>query len=378
MSQTEDDPAAVGEPAVHAAEPRPAPVELLREALSRVSRAAPLEARGRFLVLTHRGPDPDALGACEGLRQLLSEAFDHEPVVATVGVIHRAENLALVEQLDLELEDYLTLEHDRFAGVLLVDTQPEFGHTVVPDDLPIVAVFDHHVPPGGGGDQPSSVPVEYRDVRLELGATSSLIWEYMRDAGLEPSARTASALFCGVRYDTADLSRNATPLDEEAYLATFRLADRAAIARIAHPPLPPVYYAELSGALACARRHGPLILALMGKVENPASVAEMADLFLRMEGCSWTLVGAEHEGGYVLSLRTDPAYGRAYPLMQRVLDGEGSFGGHGHIAGGRIPLEDAGESSVRAVERRLRTRALELLGASSEDGIPEEGRALHE
>ena len=374
MSEPEVD---ITTPAADASGVEPLPVERLREALSRVSRAAPLEARGRFLVLTHRGPDPDALGACAGLRQLLAEAFDHEPVVATVGVIHRAENLALVEELDLELEDYLALDRERFAGVLLVDTQPEFAHTVVPDDLPIAAVFDHHVPPGGA-EAPPSVQVEYRDVRLELGATSSLIWEYMRDAALEPSPRTASALFCGVRYDTADLSRNATELDEEAYLATFRCADRAAIARIAHPPLPPVYYAELSGALACARRHGPLILALMGKVENPASVAEMADLFLRMEGCSWTLVGAEHEGGYVLSLRTDPAYGRAYPLMQRVLDGEGSFGGHGHIAGGRIALEDAGESSVRAVERRLRTRALELLGAASEDGIPEEGRAVHE
>ena len=62
----------------------------------------------------------------------------------------------LVEQLDLELEDYLALDRERFAGVLLVDTQPEFAHTVVPDDLPIAAVFDHHVPPGGACSPSSS------------------------------------------------------------------------------------------------------------------------------------------------------------------------------------------------------------------------------
>lgn len=347
----------------------------LREVLASASRVAPLEARGRFLVLTHRGPDPDALGACEGLRQLLTSAFHHEPVVATVGQIHRAENLALVQELALELLDYTTLDLSSFAGVLLVDTQPEFGHTVVPATLPVLAVFDHHVPPPG---DPGHREIPHRDVRLDIGATSTLVWEYLRDAAIEPDLRTASALFCGIRYDTADLSRNASVLDEQAYFSTFRLADRAAVARIAHPRLPQAYYAELAQALAAARRHGPLVLALLGRVENPASVAEMADLFLRMEGCAWTLVGAAHGTDYLLSLRTGPAYGRAYPLLQRVLDGAGSFGGHGYIAGGRIGLQDGGESSVHIVERRLRANALALLGAAIEDGIPERGRPLAE
>ena len=357
--------------------PTPEPsgrLDQLKAALAAASAAADLKARGRFLVLTHRGPDPDALGACEGLRQLLNEGMGYEPVVATLGEIHRAENIALVEELGLDLEDYDSIDHSRFAGVLLVDTQPEFGHTVVPDDLPVVAVFDHHVTPTSESE--ASVPVAFSDVRLKVGATSSMIQGYLKEAGLEADSTTASALFCGVRYDTADLSRNATAVDEDAYLKTFQNADRGAIARIAHPPLPLNYYSELSRALSCARRHGPLVLALMGQVENPASVAEMADLFLRMEGCSWALVGAGYGDEYVLSLRTDPAFGRAYPLMQRVLDGQGSFGGHGHIAGGRIFLSDAGESTVRATEREIRTHALALLGSKGEDGIPEEGRPL--
>lgn len=362
------------DPKSQASEPSPSRLEQLKSALASASAAADLKARGRFLVLTHRGPDPDALGACEGLRQLLDEGLGYESVVATLGAIHRAENIALVEELELDLEDYETIDHGRFSGVLLVDTQPEFGHTVVPEDLPVVAVFDHHVTPAS--DTGSSVPVAFSDVRLEAGATSSMIQGYLEEAGLEPDETTASALFCGVRYDTADLSRNATPEDEAAYFTTFKLADRGAIARIAHPPLPPIYYTELSRALTCARRHGPLVLALMGQVENPASVAEMADLFLRMEGCSWALVGAGYGSEYVLSLRTEPSFGRAYPLMQRVLNGAGSFGGHGHIAGGRIQLDDAGESTVRATERTLRTHALALLGSEGEDGIPEEGRPL--
>jgi len=352
------------------------PVQHLRKVLERASRSAPPAARGRFLVLTHRGPDPDALGACEGLRRLFTVGFGFEVTVATLGRIHRAENVALVRTLDLELEPFSTLDCARFAGVALVDTQPEFGHTVIPEGIPVLAVFDHHVPPDPRGLNGNTIP--HRDVRLNLGATSSMIYEYLRDAGVELDTRTASALFCGVRYDTADLSRNASPLDEDAFYETFRSADRDAIARIHHPPLPREYYRALHKALSSARQHGPLVLALLGEVANPESVAEMADFLLRMNGVSWVVVGGAYEGVYVLSLRTDYAFGNAYPLMQRVLDGMGSFGGHGHIAGGQIQLEDTGESTIKEVERKLRANALAVIGKNQEDGIPPEGRPLSE
>jgi nanoRNase/pAp phosphatase (c-di-AMP/oligoRNAs hydrolase) len=353
------------------------PVHQLRRALERVSSNATESSRGRFLVLTHRSPDPDALGACEGLRLLFEAGFGYRATVATLGRIHRAENLALLRTLDLDLVDYDGIDPETFAGAALVDTQPEFAHTVIPAHIPIVAVFDHHVPPDKNGHGGQTVP--HKDVRLDLGATSSMIYEYLRDAGVELDAKTASALFCGVRYDTADLSRNASPLDEEAYYETFRRGDRAGIAQIHHPPLPREYYRELHKALSLARQHGPLVLALLGKVANPESVAEMADFFLRMKGASWVVVGGAYENTYVLSLRTDYAFGKAYPLMKRVLEGMGAFGGHGHIAGGQVPLEDTGESTIKEVERTLRTNALSVIGKTDEeDGIPEEGRPLFE
>lgn len=352
------------------------PVEHLRKVLDEASRKAP----GReLLILTHRSPDPDGLGACEGMRRLCGEpGFGHRIEVATVGRIQRAENLAMVRALDLNLADYTQLDLDRFFGVILVDSQPSFGHTLVPETLPMLAVFDHHVPPKDGGD---GVEVPHRDVRLGVGATSSIVFEYLRDAGLGLDERSASALFCGVRYDTADLSRNASDLDEEAYYETFRSCDRASIARIHHPVLPKDYYRDLHAALSVAQQHGALVIALLNRVSHPEFVAEMADFFLRMKGCSWVVVGGAYEedgqGAYVLSLRTDYAFGNAYPLMARVLDGEGSFGGHGHIAGGRIRLDDMGESTISSVERTLRANALAILG-NGEDGesIPKEGRPL--
>lgn len=353
------------------------PVEHLGRVLRAAAEGAHPDVGGRFLILTHRGPDPDAIGACEGLRLLIEKGFAFRCVVATHGRVHRAENVALLRTLDLDLEDYATVDTSGFCGVLLVDTQPSFRHTVVPDDLPVIAVFDHHRSPQAA--DPSKGEIPHQDLRINLGATSSILYEYLRDMDLPVDETTASALFCGIRYDTADLSRNASPLDEEAYLAMFGRGDRQRIAAIDRPPLPRSYYRHVAQGLSKARQHGPLVLALMGRVQNPEHVAEMADFFLRMKGCSWVVAGGEFEGQYVISLRTDYAFGKAYPLMERVVGDAGSFGGHGHIAGGRIPLEDGGLSSVKSVERKLRKNALAVIATSDgDDAETPPGKKLNE
>jgi len=350
--------------------------EFLGSALAHLQEVLKTAARGakgeRLLVLTHRGPDPDAIGALEGMRFLLDRSLGIQADIVTVGRIHRAENLALVRTLDLEFGEYDEVRPLEYFGSLLVDTQPGFGHTVIPEEIPLLGVLDHHVTPEDGVG-PETVP--HHDVRLGVGATSSIVWDYIRESGLELEPVVATALFCGVRYDTKDLSRNVSALDEEAYYETFRRARREVLPSIHNPPLPRKYYAELHRALDLACQHGPLVLCLLGEVSHPEFVAEMADFFLRMRGASWVVVGGfvEEEGEYVISLRTDQAFGNAYPLLQRVMGGEGTFGGHGHIAGGRIPVEAAREGAIEEVEERLNVLALAVIGKDEhgEDG-PEE------
>lgn len=351
-------------------DPHPPAPDFLGSALAHLHEVLRTAAEGsagdRLLVLTHRGPDPDAIGSMEGMRFLLQHALGIEADIVTVGRIHRAENLALVRALDLKFGEYENLLPERYFGSLLVDTQPGFGHTVVPTEIPLLGILDHHVPPEGDSTQQS---VPHCDVRLGVGASCSIVWDYIRESGLEMEPTVATALFCGVRYDTCDLSRNVSTLDEEAYYETFRCAKREVLPEIHHPPLPRKYYAELHRALDRGCQHGPLVLCLLGDVSHPEFVAEMADFFLRMRGASWVVVGGfvEEEAEYVISLRTDQAFGNAYPLLQRVLDGEGTFGGHGHIAGGRIHLSDGTASAVEAIEERLKVAALAVIG-KDEDG----------
>ena len=203
-------------------------------------------------------------------------------------------------------------------------------------------------------------------MRLEVGATSALMYGYLRDAALTLDARTATALCCGVRFDTLDLAISATPLDSEAFFETFRRSDHQKLARIQRPSLPPVYYRDLYRSLSRARRYGPAVLGFLGRVTNPESVAEMADFFRRMEPCRWSLVGGAVGLTYHLSLRTEAA--EAYPLLERVLGKDGSFGGRGTVAGGQVRLASDDWRELHRLERRLRSRALELVDPGERSG----------
>jgi len=311
--------------------------------------------KGPALILAHRNPDPDALGSASGMIHILRTAVGIDATFAMNGDIYRAENREMVEQCRIEYVPFSKIDVATYRSAVLVDTQPGFGHTEVPEGVPILAVVDHHE---GADGWAAGIP--FYDVRRGYGATSTVVFEYLQALGIEPPTEVATALLCGLRFDTADLGRNASEADERAYERLLRRADRAAYARIKSPPLPSPYFYELRRALAVARVHGPVLLAFLGKISNPDMVAEMADLFLRHRETSWSLVGGLYEGTYYLSLRTDLPDKDAYPMLREVLDGEGTCGGHGRIAGGRIPVPEGAEDAIFALQRRLRARALDL------------------
>lgn len=314
------------------------------------------EGRSRVLVLSHNNPDPDSMGGAFGLRFLLEKQLGVSTSFGYRGDIFRAENLEMVRALGIGIVRLEDLDLARFDGFAMVDTQPGFGHTFVPPSIQLDAVVDHHIPPTQGAG-----PSKFRDVRTDVGATCSIITGYIMELGLEPPPRVATALLYGIRTDTADLSRNTSPLDERAYLYLLQRADRAALASIARPALPSNYFKVFRQALNETRVHGKLAVCSLGHTENPEIVAEYADLLLRLEGTEWVVTGGLYKNTYYISVRAK-TYGRdAWSLLREVLDGEGSYGGHGTVGGASIPLADESPRTLRRLERRLYQRLLEAL-----------------
>ena len=320
-----------------------------------------LRSRRRLLVMTHNNPDPDSLGGAVGLQEFARLAAGIPSRLAITGKILRAENQAMVRELGIEMDRLSDLRLADFDCFALVDTQPGFGHTIVPAGIKVDIVIDHHVCADakvGPGDVP------FFDVRPDIGATSSIVAGHLLEAGVVPSPQAATALAYGIRTDTADLSRNVSELDLKASEYLSPRIDRQKLAAITNPRLPVAYFTALKQALSKVRLYDGVTLCSLGRTASAEMVAEVADMLLRMEGVRAVFCGGLVGNSYYVSVRTEIGID-AWSLIRAGMEGEeGSCGGHGSVAGGSIQLESGDTRALRRLERRLEKNVLQAMGAA--------------
>ncbi|MBM4059820.1 MAG: hypothetical protein FJ265_01820 [Planctomycetes bacterium] len=322
---------------------------------------AVLQGRRRLLVLTHNNPDPDSLGGAVGLREFARKAAGVDSRFAITGRILRAENQAMVRELDIEVDRLETLALGEFDCVALVDTQPGFGHTCVPPAVGVDIVLDHHLCAEAA---PSLREVAFVDVRPEVGATSSIVAGHLQAAGVTPCQEVATALAYGIKTDTADLSRNVSDLDLRAYDFLFPYVDRQRLVAICSPRLPAAYFQALKDALGKVRLYDGVTLCSLGRTTSAEMVAEVADLLLRMEGVRAVFCGGLVGTSYYVSVRTEMG-ADAWGLIRDAMgDEDGTCGGHGSVAGGTIQLGSADARTLKRLERRLERNILRSMGVS--------------
>src|ERR1700746_3512098 len=77
---------------------------------------------GRWLVLTHDNPDPDALASATLLCHVLRRAFKQRATAAYGGIVGRAENREMVRSLHLKLSHVRHLRLERHQRLPLGGT----------------------------------------------------------------------------------------------------------------------------------------------------------------------------------------------------------------------------------------------------------------
>ena len=308
---------------------------------------------GRLLILPHNDPDPDAIASAVALRHLLAERMGIESTIAYQGIIGRAENKALVRYLDHPLQPLSDTDLQQSPSLAVMDTQPGAGNITVPLGARVALVIDHHA------WREETATASFADVRPELGATSTILTQYLQAAGVNLSSSLATALFYGIKTITMGLSRDSSRGDAAAYSYLQPRIDVGALARIEHAQVPADYFRSFDAALRAARTYDGLILAYIGILAYPDLAAEMADVLLRLEKARWVICIGMYQGALILSVRTRGQEHTAEGLVQAIVAGEGSAGGHGTVAGGQIPLGDRdAEQQVHLLGRR----ALQHLG----------------
>jgi nanoRNase/pAp phosphatase (c-di-AMP/oligoRNAs hydrolase) len=173
-----------------------------------------------------------------------------------------------------------------------------------------------------------------------MGSTSSVLTGYIRASGLTISPELATALFYGIKADTRDLGRQTTKQDVDAYLWLFPLMDKEALAEIEHPKLPARYFKLYHRACETALVHGDAVVCDLGPVYAPDTVAEIAERFMSLADMRWSLAYGEFEEALYYSIRTVDRRMNAGRLIREVIEARGgSAGGHGTMAGARLPLK---------------------------------------
>ena len=319
-----------------------------------------------LLIVMQDNPDPDALAAAAALRALANHLYGIRCSLAASGWVGRAENVALLEYIDLNIRPLAGLELDRFDRLAMVDAQPG-GNVALDASLRFDIVIDHHPV------RNESRAARLTDIRKHYGATSSILYEYLACEGVEISTQLATALVYGIRSDTQDLGREASKADIDAYLALFPRANIRALAGIIRPPLPRPFFVELHRAFEDSMLYGDRVISNLGEVRSQEIVAESADLFLRAEGVQWVMCLGRVGDWIHLSFRQCADSPKAEEIAKEVAKGLGKAGGHQTLAGAQIPLEASVEKNDdcrRSIFDELKKRFLKATGSSKMKGEP--------
>ncbi|UCC74575.1 MAG: bifunctional oligoribonuclease/PAP phosphatase NrnA [Gemmatimonadota bacterium] len=317
---------------------------------------------GRLLILTHDNPDPDALASAFALLKLVEKIGGVSARIAFGGFVGRAENRTMVRELQLPVEPTNRVSFEGADLIALVDTQPGTLNNSLPADRQAAIVIDHHQL------RPETKKVKFFDVREGCGSTCTIMTQYLQAAGVPLVGDVATALFYGIQSETQDLGREAEGADIKASLALYPGADRELISRIRYPDLPRPYFRSLHRSLERARTRGPVIVSYIGMLDYPDLVAELADFYLRFEGAYWSFCIGQFKQDVVISIRTSLREAAAGELLRRVVGADGSAGGHGMMAGARVPIGDLSAEDVRLKVEELVNRFIKELGVEDDTG----------
>ncbi|MCL2690375.1 MAG: DHH family phosphoesterase [Chitinispirillia bacterium] len=285
------------------------------------------------LILTHDYPDPDCLASACGISELLSFWGVKSSVISFGGFVGRAENRAMIRFLNIRTVPFVLINVSDFERIILVDCYPGNGNVSLDSDTPVHAVIDHH--PNKDKHSASF----FHDIREDYGATSTIVTGYLLQAGCPIPKKLATALFYGIKTDTADMRRSANEKDVECYKSLFGIMEYKLLAEIERPDRDTEFFRMLHRATEAVVCYDNVGYAHLGSVSAPDYIAEMADLLHRLEKLEWMVCTGIFKNQIFFSIRSKNSSGAGVIAEKLSAAFGGSGGGHSRFAAGRLPIQ---------------------------------------
>jgi nanoRNase/pAp phosphatase (c-di-AMP/oligoRNAs hydrolase) len=323
-----------------------------------------LKDKKNILVTTHQQPDPDALASSYALTLLLRQKLPSARVTMSVkGAVGGGYNRAFAVESEMRPEPWDDEGLHHFDAIILLDVQPLVRFSPLPPEMVPTAVIDHHRTRGRHSK------CAFEDIRIDVGATSSIIFSYFMELEVDISADLAATLLFAIETDLAGAAGQPGELDNMALSSLTLLADTRKLYKMRYVDLPQSSYLACASGLANAVYYDNTMTSHLEKVESFEAPAIIADFLLRFEKVQWVLVTGISGQSMLLSLRTSSGKGSAADVMRRLLRSLGEGGGHRTKAGGVIQLENGSETEIDRLRKTLRRRLLRALGIPMSRGV---------
>jgi len=317
---------------------------------------------GTLAVVAHDNPDPDAIASAVALVRI-AEFAGTDAEACYYGDISHQENRALVNLLDIDMRqlDPEVDPREEFAAFALVDHSRPGVNDSLPMEVDPVVVVDHHPPR-------EPIDAAFVDLRDDVGATSTLMVEYLDQFGLTPETQLATALLYGIRIDTKDFTREVSEADFDAAASLLSHVDSETLDRVESPSITPEVLDVLARAIDARERRGAVVASCVGEISDRDALAQAAERLLDMEDVNTTLVYGYRDDVVYASGRTRGTDLDLGETLRDALDQMGSAGGHADMAGAQLPIgiladvnDDSTESLTEIVRDTVAGRFFETL-----------------
>ena len=165
--------------------------------------------------------------------------------------------------------------------------------------------------------------------------------EYLKSMKVVPSTRLATALFYGIKTDTANFVRDSLSNDVNAFKYLYQFANMNTIKKIESSELSRHTLDDFRSAIEGLVFIDNMAYVNMGEVENPDTLVIIADFFMKLAETEWSIVAGRYDNKLIFILRNAGFRGNAGKTAKKLFEPwGGSAGGHRSAARAEIPLKE--------------------------------------
>ncbi len=316
---------------------------------------------GKFAVIVHNNPDPDAISSAMGLKEIAGSVGVKAEILYK-GQIGHHENKAFVNILDVELDQSKDFKPSEYRKIALIECSVPGVNNLLPPDTPVSIIIDHHQA------DIEEVKAEYVDIRPNIGATATIMTKYLQDLEIPIKTELATALLYGIKVDTDDFRRNTDPADFMAAAYLYPLANQEILTKFETPSRSVEEIDVLGEAIKNREIKGSYLISNVGTIRNRDTLAQAADYLLTLEGITTTIVFGLGEDHIYISGRSRDVRINIGKVMQDAF-GADKAGGHAMLAGAQIPLGVFGgtkdkQTLMKLAEEVVVKQILSVIGIS--------------